>query len=51
MSQLISKAEDLYLEYFNDYLSVERFAEDYAISVEMAKCILKLGKLINNEKV
>lgn len=38
---------DLYLDYFNNYLTVERFAEHYQIAVEDAKEILKMGKSIH----
>lgn len=42
---------DLYLDYFNNYLTVERFAEHYQIAVEDAKEILRIGKAIHQYEV
>lgn len=41
--------EDIYLDYFNNYLSIDKFALDYACTYEEAKKIIALGRFINNE--
>ena len=38
-----------FFEYFNDYLTVEKFAEDKGISITDAKTIIRLGKKYHNE--
>jgi hypothetical protein len=43
-------AEKSYLEYFNDFLTVERFAEYYEMPVSFAKELIDLGKSIHEEK-
>lgn len=40
----------LYLEYFNNYLTVERFAEHYGLTYGMASDILEQGKGILNKQ-
>ena len=42
--------ETMYLDYFNNYLTIDKFAEHNAISWHSAKSIIKKGKLINNNK-
>jgi len=44
------KIEQLYLSYVNDFLTVERFAGHYNISVEKANKIINLGRKLNNVK-
>lgn len=41
------KIELMYLEFFNDFLTVERFAEYHGITESSARRIIKLGRLIN----
>lgn len=38
-----------YLDYLNNYLTVERFAEDNGISETDAKTIIRLGKKYHNK--
>lgn len=38
-----------YLDYVNNYLTIEKFAEDKGISITDAKAILKLGKKYHNQ--
>jgi len=41
-------AEDFYLEYFNNYLTISLIAEHYEISDELASELVNLGRKINN---
>jgi hypothetical protein len=41
-----SKLTDMYLEYVNDYLSVEKFAEHNGLSFSHAKQLLELAKTV-----
>lgn len=43
------KYRKMYLDYVNNFLTVEKFAEHYQIPVEKAKIIINTGKNINNE--
>jgi len=40
--------EGLYLEYFNNFLTVDRFAEYYGLDVTIANEVIFLGRVINN---
>jgi hypothetical protein len=42
--------ELLYLNFFNDYLTVEVFAEDYGISTEDAEYIINKGRELNHKR-
>lgn len=42
--------EILFLDYFNNYLSVERFAEHNLLTKIEAENLIALGRNINNEK-
>jgi len=42
--------ETIYLDYVNNFLTVEKFAEHYNISVERAERIINAGRIINNTK-
>jgi len=42
--------ETMYLDYFNNYLTIDKFAEHNLMSWYSAKSIIKKGKLINNNK-
>ena len=42
--------ETMYLDYFNNYLTIDKFAEHNEISWHSAESIIKKGKLINNNK-
>lgn len=39
--------EDMYLEWFNNYLTTEKFAEHYNLSIAEVENILDLGRKIN----
>lgn len=40
---------EFFLDYTNNYLTIERFAEDKGISETDAKTIIRLGKKYHNE--
>lgn len=42
--------EEFYIEYFNNFLSIERFANYYDMDLEFAKAILNIGRIINNKR-
>jgi len=44
------RAEELYLEWFNNYLSTARFAEDYNFSIAEVENIIDRGRKINHSK-
>jgi len=41
--------ETMYLDWFNNYLTVEYFAEDKGITVDVANDIIDAGRIINQE--
>ena len=45
------KLEVLYLDYFNNFLTVEKFAEFYGMSTNKALKLIELGRKINNERI
>jgi len=40
---------DMYLEYLNNYLTVEQFAIDQGMTHSDAKVVIELGRLANEE--
>lgn len=40
---------EYYLDYVNNYLTVEKFAEDNGITKTEAKTIIRIGKKYNNQ--
>lgn len=42
--------EEFYIEYRNNFLTIERFAEYYQMTVELATAILKIGEIINHAR-
>ena len=42
--------EELYLDYFNNYLTIDKFAENNKISWFSANNIINKGRLINHNK-
>lgn len=44
----LDKFVAMYLDWVNNFLTVERFAEHYAISEEQANEIIKLGRTISH---
>lgn len=49
--QTIKEMQAMYLDYFNNFLSVERFAEHYEISEPVAQQVIKAGREIHELKV
>ena len=45
------KLEVLYLDYFNNFLTVEKFAEFYGMTTNKALTLIELGRKINNERI
>lgn len=45
-----SAIESLYLDYFNNFLSVDYFAEYYGITIEKARRILYIGRKLNHRR-
>ena len=43
-----NKIIEMYLDYFNNFLTVERFAEYYNISEKKADKIINLGRILLN---
>lgn len=48
---LSEQLADLYLEFFNNYLTVDKFAEHYQISEQDAVTLLSMGKEYHNNRV
>lgn len=44
------KVESLYLDYFNNFLSVARFAEYYGMSEKTAEYVIVQGRKINHSR-
>lgn len=42
--------EELYLDYTNNFLSLEGFAEYYNLSLADANIIIEYGRLLNNKR-
>jgi len=42
--------EEMYLSWFNDFLTIERFAEFYNITVSKANQIINIGRKINHSR-
>lgn len=40
--------ETLFLDYFNNFLTIERFAEYYEMDIDKAKRVIKIGQKIND---
>jgi hypothetical protein len=45
------RAAELFLDWFNNYLTVERFAEDHGWLVVEAKEVIERGRRIHEERV
>ena len=43
-----NEIETMYLDYFNNYLTIDKFAEHYQISWFSAKSVIDKGRLINH---
>ena len=44
------EAEQAYLDYFNNYLTIDRFASDYRLSVDNATLLINLGRKLNHAR-
>jgi len=42
---------DLYLEFINDFLTIERYAEYLDISVSQCRALIDIGREFHNERV
>ena len=51
MLELRKTLELAYLEWTNDFLTMEKFAEYHGISKEHAMTLIKIGKEIHEERV
>ena len=40
---------EMYLNYYNKFLTVERFAERYGLDLEDAQIIIDMGRKYNNQ--
>lgn len=38
--------QDMFLDYFNNYISIEKFSNDNHLSIQEAKLLIKLGQKI-----
>lgn len=47
---ILEHCEDFYIEYRNNFLTVERFAEYYELDYTIANCILKIGEWYNHQR-
>ena len=50
MTQTKTKIETLYLDYFNNFLTVECFAESYELDYLEAQRIIKIGQKLNAKR-
>ena len=48
MKKLKQQIEKMYLDYFNNFLSVYRFAEHYNIEPEQAYKVIDIGRRLNH---
>ena len=44
------RIETLYLDWFNNFLTVERFAEYYGMSVDKAHKVIRIGRYLNHRR-
>jgi hypothetical protein len=51
MTKLKKQLADLALDYFNNYLSIEKFAEHNELTVNQASELIELGKELHEERV
>ena len=42
--------QEFFLDYINNFLTVERFAEYYGLTIKQANNIIIIGRTINNKK-
>ncbi len=51
LTDLLENAESLYLDYFNNFITVQAFAEYYEIDNTTARLIIDLGRRKNHMKI
>ena len=49
INEALKKLELFYLDFFNNYLSVKKFAEFYGISEDNAVTLIDMRRVINNK--
>ena len=45
-----NKIETLYLDWFNNFLTVDRFAEYYGMPVDKAHKVIRIGRYLNQRR-
>lgn len=48
--KLAGQLADLYLEWWNDWLTLERFAEFHGVSVDDAEALINMGRQYHNQR-
>ncbi len=51
MKQLSTVLANLYLDYFNNYLTVSTFAEHHGLTPVQAKTLLDMGRDVHNARL
>lgn len=46
----IKSCEELYLDYFNNFITIQRFAEYHNLPLEIAKAVIKSGMYYNHNQ-
>lgn len=46
-----TKLQAVYLDWVNNYLTVERFADDCGLTVDQAKLLIELGRSVHESEV
>ena len=49
VNEALYKLELFYLDYFNNFITVKRFAEFYGISEDKAVTLIDMGRVINHK--
>jgi hypothetical protein len=44
------RIENMYIDYFNNFLSIQRFADHYDLEIETAYRIIDIGRELNHLK-
>lgn len=50
MKKLKQKIEKMYIDYFNNFLSVYRFAEHYDMDEDTAFRVIEIGRQLNHRR-
>lgn len=51
MTEMRKKLAEYYLDYVNNYLTIEVYAEHNGLSIEQARALIKLGEDIHETNV